>query len=176
MGLPACQMRCTALKVMPTALAIMRPVVVAFGGSPQGNASTQAMVAGDNGALPDLRVLSRSNPSTPCSAKRRCQRLTDGRLAPLARCHIQHGQTLRRQQNDPGTLNMLLRTVAVLHNGGQTLAVCGGDDGNDGLCMHTESHKLTPIANPAFCSKHWHGSGSIEAVIFSVNKAAKSHC
>ena len=81
----ACQMRCTALKLMPTALATIRPVqwVAAFGGSPQGSASTRAMVAGDNGALPGLRVLSCSNPSTPCSAKRRCQRHTDGRLAPL---------------------------------------------------------------------------------------------
>ena len=46
-------MRCTALKLMPAALATMRPVqwVTAFSGSPQGNASTRAIVAGDNGAL-----------------------------------------------------------------------------------------------------------------------------
>ena len=51
-------MRWTALRLIPTALATMRPVqwVAALGGSPQGSASTRAMVAGDNAALPDLRV------------------------------------------------------------------------------------------------------------------------
>ena len=55
------QMRCTARKEMPTALATARPVqwVVSPGGSEQVSASTLAMVAGGNGLLPGGRVLSR---------------------------------------------------------------------------------------------------------------------
>ena len=41
---------------------------------------------------------------------------------------------------------MLLRTVAILHNGGQTLAVRGVDDGDDGLC-HT--HRI-PQTSPVY--------------------------
>ena len=44
---------------------------------------TFARVACGSGALPGLRASSRSNPSTPSSANRRCQRHADGRLAPL---------------------------------------------------------------------------------------------
>jgi len=66
----AAQMRCTARRLMPTALAIARPVqwVTAAGGSEQVSAKTFATVAVDSGARPGLRVLSRSTPSTPCSA------------------------------------------------------------------------------------------------------------
>src|SRR4051794_17651525 len=65
----ASQIRCTALRLMPTALATMRPVqcVAALGGSPHGSASTLAMVAGASGVQPGLRVLSRTRPSTPSS-------------------------------------------------------------------------------------------------------------
>lgn len=55
---------------MPTVLAIARPVqwVTAPGGSEQVSDSTLATVAVGSGARPGLRVLSRSSPSTPCSA------------------------------------------------------------------------------------------------------------
>ena len=66
----ACQMRCTARKETPTALAMARPVqwVAWLGGSAQVSASTLATVAAGSGALPGRRVLSRNSPSTPCSA------------------------------------------------------------------------------------------------------------
>ena len=63
------QMRCTERRLMPTALAIARPVqwVVSPGGSEQVSASTRATVAKVSGGLPGGRDLSRSRPSTPCS-------------------------------------------------------------------------------------------------------------
>ena len=80
----ACQMRCTERSEMPAALAIARPVqcVASCGGSPQVSATTRATVSAAIGGLPGLRVLSRSRPSTPSSAKRCCQRQTIGRLTP----------------------------------------------------------------------------------------------
>jgi hypothetical protein len=44
------------------------PVCRVASASEQGSASTFATVSGDSGALPGLRILSRSSPSTPCSA------------------------------------------------------------------------------------------------------------
>ena len=46
-------------------------------------AITRAVVSAAIGGLPGLRVLSRSRPSTPLSAKRCCQRHTVGRLTPM---------------------------------------------------------------------------------------------
>ena len=64
--------------------AIARPVqcVASCGGSPQVSATTRATVSAEIGGLPGLRVLSRSSPSAPSSAKRCCQRQTIGRLIP----------------------------------------------------------------------------------------------
>jgi hypothetical protein len=78
----ASQMRCTERSEMPAALAIARPVqcVIPVGGSPQVSATTRATVSAGIGGLPGLRVLSRSSPSGPSSAKRCCQRQTIGRL------------------------------------------------------------------------------------------------
>jgi hypothetical protein len=53
------------------------------------SATTRAVVSAAIGALPGLRVVSRSKPSTPLSAKRCCHRHTVGRLTPMlcaARC------------------------------------------------------------------------------------------
>ncbi len=47
------------------------------------SATTRAVVSAASGALPGLRVLSRSRPSTPVSAKRCCHRHTVGRLTPM---------------------------------------------------------------------------------------------
>jgi hypothetical protein len=68
-------------------LAIARPVqwVAWRGGAVHVNATTCAVISAAIGALPGLRVLSRSKPSTPLSAKRCCHRHTVGRLTPM-RC------------------------------------------------------------------------------------------
>jgi len=47
------------------------------------SATTRALVSSAIGALPGLRVLSRSRPATPLSAKRCCHRHTVGRLTPM---------------------------------------------------------------------------------------------
>ena len=69
---------------IPTARATARPVqcVASPGGSAHGSARIFATLSADSGALPGLRVLSRSRPSTPASANRCCQRHTEGRLTP----------------------------------------------------------------------------------------------
>jgi hypothetical protein len=65
--------------------------------------------------------------------------------------HIQYGQPLRRQKNNHGPLDMLLSLVAILHDGGQTLAVRGVDDGADGLC---HPHRIAQ-PSPIFKSYVW---------------------
>src|ERR1700735_1320724 len=78
-------MRCTERSEMPASLAIARPVqcVTPGGASPQLSATTRATVPAGIGGLPGLRVLSRSHPSGPASAKRCCQRQTIGRLTSI---------------------------------------------------------------------------------------------
>jgi hypothetical protein len=63
---------------MPATLAMARRVqcVTPGSGAPQVSATTRATVPAGTGGLPGLRVLSRSNPSGPSSAKRCCQRQT----------------------------------------------------------------------------------------------------
>ena len=75
-------MRCTERRLTPTAFAMARPVqcVTCPGGSEQVSARIFATVAVVSFAVPGGRVLSRSNPSTPASANRTCQRHTAGRL------------------------------------------------------------------------------------------------
>ena len=71
---------------MPMALAIARPVqwVAGCGGSVQVSATTRAVASAAIGVLPGLRVLSRSRPSTPLSAKRCCRPAdADGLRHPL---------------------------------------------------------------------------------------------
>ena len=84
-SLCARQIRCTEPTDIPIALAIARPVqwVAWCGGSVQVRATTRALVSSAIGALPGLRVRSRSRPSTPLSAKRCCHRHTVGRLTPM---------------------------------------------------------------------------------------------
>jgi hypothetical protein len=74
-------MRCTERKEIPAVFAIARPVqwVASPDGSAQVRVTTRRTTASPTGAFPGLRVASRSNPSTPASAKRRCQRHTAGR-------------------------------------------------------------------------------------------------
>jgi hypothetical protein len=78
---------------MAAAFAIARPVqcVVSCGGSAQVSATTRATVSAEIGGLPGLRVLSRSSPSVPSSAKRPDHRTADTQQ----RCHALHWITAR---------------------------------------------------------------------------------
>ncbi|EWY35685.1 hypothetical protein N825_37580 [Skermanella stibiiresistens SB22] len=87
--------------------------------------------------MPGLRLGSRSRTSTPFSAKRRCQRQTDGRLTPACRAISQHRQAIAGQKDDPDPLHMLERAVAIPDDGRQSLEVFRAND--DANCL---SHEL----------------------------------
>lgn len=72
---------------MPIAFGIVRALqCVAFGGaSVVVLASTAALIFALSGFRPGGRILSRRSPSTPASAKRRCQRHTVGLAIPTYR-------------------------------------------------------------------------------------------
>ena len=72
---------------------------------------TDATTGSGTGALPGLRVLSRSKPSTPSSIKRRCQRHTHGLETP-ARRDLWRAATFGGGQHDPCSPHMLLGTIA----------------------------------------------------------------
>src|SRR5262245_8532430 len=80
----ASRMRCTDRKLIPTAVASIRPVqcVASPGGGPVTRSMTFWTVAAGSGGLPGLRVLSRSNPSTPSAMNRCCHRHTTGFALP----------------------------------------------------------------------------------------------
>ena len=102
-----------------------------------------------------LARLARLVTQKPCHAFFRKALLPTPHRRPArttAGCHVHHGQPLRGEKNDSGPLNMLLRPVAILHDGGQTLAVCGIDDGADGLCHATSIAQPSPFVNPMFGS------------------------
>lgn len=83
----AFQIPCTALRLIPAAAAIARPVqcVASPGGSSRVRSTTRSTVASGNGGVPGGRVLSRSRPSTPSAMNRACQRPTQGLLLPVRR-------------------------------------------------------------------------------------------
>jgi hypothetical protein len=72
---------------MPLAAAMARPVqwVVSPGGSQSVSATTRSTVLRGSGCRPGFLVLSRNNPATPSSMKRRCQRQTLGFATPARR-------------------------------------------------------------------------------------------
>src|SRR6266487_4006107 len=80
----ASRMRCTDRKLTPAAFASIRPVqcVASPGGGPVTRPMTSCTVSAGSGALPGLRVLSRSKPSTPSSMNRACQVHTTGFALP----------------------------------------------------------------------------------------------
>src|SRR4051795_11882151 len=88
------QIRWIVRSARPTRSATARPVqcVTSPGGSEQVMARTWATVSGGTGGLPGGRVLSRSSPWTPSSAKRCCQRHTAGRLTPTRRATSSTGR------------------------------------------------------------------------------------
>src|SRR3954471_12535086 len=50
---------------------------------------------------------------------------------------LDDGQSVRRKQNDPGSLNVLLRTIAVIEDRGKRGPVVGPDEDIDGLSHPT---------------------------------------
>ena len=127
-SLCARQMRCTEPSEMPMALAIARPVqwVAWCGGAVHVNATTRAVVSAAIGALPGLRVLSRSKPSTPLSAKRCCHRHTVGRLTPMrcatccAECRSAEASTMRARST---CLRGRLRSATIAANCSRSAAL-----------------------------------------------------
>src|SRR3954447_8438634 len=85
----AFQIPCTAPRLMPTALAMARPVqwVASPGGASRVNSTTRSTVASDRRGVPGGRVLSRRRPATPSAINRSCQRQTHGLDLPV-RCRI----------------------------------------------------------------------------------------
>jgi hypothetical protein len=148
--------RCTARKLTPTALAMARPVqwVASPSGSEQVSSKILAKTLAESGARPGLRVLSRSRPSTPCSAYRACQRQTVGRLTPGSSRHFEHRQALGREEDDSCPLHMLERAIAIGDDRQQALAIFGGRKDADGL-RHTDRLAHPPAAvNPMTVSEH----------------------
>src|SRR5262245_44399432 len=80
----ASRMRCTDRKLTPATFASIRPVqcVASPGGGPVTRSMTSCTVSAGSGALPGLRVLSRSKPSTPSAMNRACQVHTTGFALP----------------------------------------------------------------------------------------------
>lgn len=100
-------MRCTELTLMPAASAILAPVQCVAsrgGGSFSVSATTRSTTARSSDGVPGGRVLSRSSPSTPSSAKRSCQRQTQvfdlavARMMPLVPMPSAVRRTIRARQ------------------------------------------------------------------------------
>jgi len=83
----AFQIPCTALRLIPTASAIARPVrcVTSPGGARRVSSTTRSTVALGSGGVPGGRVLSRGSPATPSAMNRACQRQTHGFDTPARR-------------------------------------------------------------------------------------------
>jgi hypothetical protein len=83
------------------------------------SATTCALVSAAIGGLPGFRVLSRSRPSTPLSAKRCCHRHTVGRLTPMlwatrcTECRSPEASTMRARST---CLRDRLRSAAIAAN------------------------------------------------------------
>jgi len=95
-------------------------------GDAGGLATTCAAISAAIGGLPGLRVLSRSRPSTPLSAKRCCQRHTVGRLTPMswatrcAECCSAEASTMRARSM---CLRGRLRSAAIAANCSRSAAL-----------------------------------------------------
>ena len=81
------QIRCVALRLMPTTFAIARPVqcVTSPGGSINVRATTRSATSDAKAGTRDGRVLSRRRPSTPACMNRSCQRHTAVLALPVRR-------------------------------------------------------------------------------------------
>ena len=106
------------------ALAIARPVqwVAWCGGAVHVKATTRAVVSAAIGALPSLRALPRSKPSTPLSAKRCCHRHTVGRLTPT-RCAEYRSAEASTMRARSTCLCGRLRSAAIASNCSRSAAL-----------------------------------------------------
>jgi hypothetical protein len=135
------------------------PCVAPGGGSPQVSATARATVSAGIGGLPGLRVLSRSSPSGPSSAKRCCQRHTTGRLtsvlplAALGRRFVAASTTF-----DP--FDMLARLVAVRRDRLKPLPVRRAQQNTYSLCHPHRLARCSHVVNRQNVSEHWSRSKS----------------
>jgi len=109
-----------------------RPVqcVTCPGGSEQVNARIFATLAIASFAVPGGRVLSRKGVH-PCFGIPRLPAPHRRAAYPGLAGHLGHGQSLARQQHDPGTLNVFLWTVSIRGNRNQLLPIgVTNDDAN----------------------------------------------
>ena len=145
-----------AQAMMPTALAMARPVqwVASPGGSEQVSSSTFATTLAESGALPGLRVLSRSKAVDALLAVAQLPAPDRGAADPGATRDFQNRQALGGQQNDLRPLNMLERAAAVRDDGEQTLAIFGRNNDIDGLGHVARlAYPAAPV-NPMSASVH----------------------
>ena len=143
----ASQMRWTVRSESPAALAMARPVqwVASPGGLAQVIATTCATVSAAIGALPGLRVLSRSRPPTPSSANRCCQRHTIGRLTPTSaatRCTAMPSADARTTRARSTCFRCWLRSATIV----SSLVLSDPDKTTQTVCaMRAESHDHAPM-------------------------------
>jgi hypothetical protein len=98
----------------------------------------RATVSIGKGALPGLRVLSRSSPSTPSCMKRSCQRQTTGLERPRAAHNLDGAAAIGRGESDVGTPHMFLRAAAVRNDCLKPIAIFRRDVDGD-PCSHVGS-------------------------------------
>jgi hypothetical protein len=106
----------------------------------QVKATIRATTALAIGAVPGLRVLSRSKPSTPSSAKRRCQRHTAGATDAGAARHFRHRQSVDGEQYDFRALHVLEAVVAIADYPLEAFDVDGAREDANGLGHTPDSH------------------------------------
>jgi len=66
----------------------------------------------------------------------------------------QHRQAVARQENDPGPLNVFLRTVSIAEDRSQSHAILVAKKDTDCLCHAQSIASLRPVVNPVFVSMH----------------------
>src|SRR5829696_4197281 len=126
-----------------------RPVqcVVSPGGSASVRATIRSPTSGPNGAMRDGRVLSRRRPSTPSAAKRSCQRQTAVLLLPVRRMMAAVPRP-SAVASTSGAPDVLLRAVAVRHDGSKPVAVRGGHVDDDPGAHAPDSHAIIATGIP----------------------------
>jgi hypothetical protein len=144
------QMRCTDETLMPTALAMAAAVqwVASCGGSVAVSATTRSMIAWPSGATREGRVLSRSRPSTPSSAKRSCQRQTQVFDFASAAHDFDRAEAAGRQKHDLRAPDMFLRSVTISYDRLQAAASGGAERDGNPRAHAPDSHAPNPTGIP----------------------------
>ena len=96
-------------------------------------------------SCPACGVASRNRPSTPASAKRRCQRHTAGRPTPARRATSATLSRVGRRQNEPSPRHVLLGAVAIGHDRLETRTIRGRNPRTDDL-SHAPSMRTSVTA------------------------------